>query len=466
MLKERNQTFKLLFGGLDIIIALVSCTIAFVYRYYVQDSTQFLVQFIDIPSYVVLGLVLSITQVLSFISIDLYHPRRGLSFFSEISTILKGVLLNLLVILAFVFFFRGESFSRLVILYFTAINILLTSISHFYLRLFLKKLREKGYNLRKVLIIGTEKPARKITEILQKHQIFGYKISGYVNVHEIESSQEYPIIGNIDSIERIIEKEKPDLVVYALSMSEGDYFAKVLNACDYEGIEIKVVPGYTEFITARGRVEDMDGIPVITIRNIPVRLGYNKFLKRAFDFSFAFLFVLVFSPMYTLVALLIKLTSRGPVFFKQERVGLDNKKFDMLKFRTMYVQDKSKSETVWTTKNDPRVTPIGRILRKLSIDEIPQFFNVLLGDMSVVGPRPERPFYVDKFKTEYIQYMRRHSVKAGITGWAQINGLRGDTSIEDRIQADIYYIENWSFWFDLKIILMTPLKGVLDKNAY
>jgi Undecaprenyl-phosphate glucose phosphotransferase len=219
-------------------------------------------------------------------------------------------------------------------------------------------------------------------------------------------------------------------------------------------------------IAAKGDVETLEGIPIISVREVPARSGFNRLLKRAFDVGFSLTVILLLSPVFILTALVIKLTSRGPVFYKQERVGLDNRPFDMLKFRTMKVQQKSDSDTIWTTRNDPRVTPVGAIMRKLSIDELPQFFNVLFGNMSVVGPRPERPFFVQQFKGKYHHYMRRHAVKAGITGWAQINGLRGDTSIQERIEADIYYIENWSFWLDLKIILMTPFKGMVNENAY
>lgn len=213
-------------------------------------------------------------------------------------------------------------------------------------------------------------------------------------------------------------------------------------------------------------MEVLDGIPIISIRNIPLRLGYNLVLKRTFDIFFSLFFILLFSPFYLIIALLVKLTSKGPIFYKQERVGLDNKVFGMLKFRSMVVQAKEKSDTLWTVKDDPRVTVVGAVLRKLSLDETPQFFNVLLGDMSVVGPRPERPFYVEKFRNEHQQYMRRHAAKAGITGWAQVQGFRGDTSIEKRIEADIFYIENWSLLLDIKIILLTPLKTIIDRNAY
>lgn len=465
MLKERSQTFKLIFIGIDLANSFLSFGIAFIFRYFVQDRTGFYIQVIDINSYVFLSLVLSITQVLSFISIDLYHPRRGLSFVDEYWAIFRGVTVNLAVILSLLFFFRAESFSRLVIIYYTLFNIFITAFVHYQFRLFLRRLRKQGYNLRKLIIIGTSKTSQRISEVIQKHQIYGYIILGYVSSSEGQNSEE-KILGNIKELEKLIKHYNPDLVFYALTPEEGDYVKETLDICDAEGIEVKIIPAFTEFITARGRIEDIDGIPIITIRNIPIRLGYNTFIKRIFDIIFSFCFLVCFSPVYLLIAVAIKLESKGDILLRQVRVGLDNREFTMYKFRTMYVQPKEDSDKLWTVKGDPRVTKVGKILRKLSLDEIPQFFNVLLGAMSVVGPRPERPFFVEQFKNEHRQYMRRHAVKAGITGWAQINGLRGDTSIEERIEADIFYIENWSLLFDLKIILITPFKGIYSKNAY
>ncbi len=467
MLKERSQSFKVLFVGIDLLNSVLSFGIAFSVRYFVQDESLFYIGIIDISSYALLGAILAVTQVAAFISIDLYHPRRGLSVLDEFLAIAGGVLLNLLVILSLLFFFRKESFSRLVIIYYAVINILVTSLVHSIFRSILKALRKKGYNLRKVIIIGTGKSAIRFAEIIKKHNIYGYKVEGLLKSKSLPpKGTSLKVLGTVRDIEKIIKEYKPDLFVYALTLKEGEYLKDIIEICDLENVDLKIVPDFTEFITAKGRVEDIEGLPIISIRNIPIRLGYNRFIKRTFDFVFSSLFIIFFSPFYLLIALLVKLSSNGPVFIKQERVGLDNKKFDMLKFRSMYVQDKQKSDTVWTTKNDPRVTPVGQILRKLSLDETPQFLNVFIGNMSVVGPRPERPFYVEEFKKKHTHYMRRHAVKAGITGWAQINGLRGDTSIEERIEADIFYIENWSLLFDLKIVLLTPFKGMLSKNAY
>ncbi len=466
MLKEKSQTFKLIFIFMDFSIAFLSFGFAFAFRYFVQDSEKFLLNFIDIKSYFFLGILLSFTQVLAFLGVDLYHPRRGLSFFEEFFAIFSGVILNLGLILSLLFFFREVSFSRLTIIYFFIINLFLTSLSHYVFRFSLMQLRKRGYNLRKVIILGSGKNAKRIGDVIQKHLIYGYQVDGYIQADEILEELKEKIIGQIQEFEKIVFKQKPDLVIYALDSIEKNLLKEVIDLCDFEGIEVKIVPDFTEFIAAHGRVEGIEGIPIITIRDIPIRHGYNSFLKRSFDLVFSITFIICFLPFYILIAILVKLSSKGPIFIFQERVGLDNKRFQMIKFRTMYVQEKIDSDTKWTIKDDPRITPIGKILRKLSLDETPQFFNVLLGDMSVVGPRPERPFFVEQFRNHHRRYMRRHAVKAGITGWAQVQGLRGDTSIEERIEADIYYIENWSLWFDIKIILMTPFVGLVNKNAY
>lgn len=468
MLKERSQVFKLIFVFFDLFWAFGSFALAFVLRYAMEENPSQFLSTVDVTSYIVLGLVLGFTQILGFLSIDLYHPRRGLSFTDEFLAIVSGVFLNLVFILALLFFFRGESFSRLIISYYAIIAPVMISFAHFGLRKLLSMMRRRGYNLRSVIILGTGRNALAFKDAIKKHSIYGYVTTGFIlgNKSFFRKGASHPILGKWQDLDAILAKEKPDLLVYAYSHSEGAYLKETIDLCDYHGIDLKVIPSYEEFITARGRVEVMEGIPVISIRNIPIRLGYNQSIKRIFDIVFSAIFILLFSPFYAIIAIAIKLTSPGPIFYKQERVGLDNKSFFMLKFRTMRVQEKRDSDTKWTVPNDPRVTPIGGILRKLSLDETPQFFNVLLGSMSVVGPRPERPYFVEQFQVTHHHYMRRHAVKAGITGWAQIQGLRGDTSIQDRIEADIYYIENWSLLFDIKIILLTPFKGLYSKNAY
>ena len=241
---------------------------------------------------------------------------------------------------------------------------------------------------------------------------------------------------------------------------------RIVGMCEKSGVHTKFIPDYNSVIPSKPYTEDLNGLPVINIRHVPLTNTLNSMAKRVVDI-FGSLFALVlFSPVFLVVAILVKCTSPGPVIFKQERVGLHNKPFHMYKFRTMEVQKPSKEQSKWTTKDDPRVTKVGKVLRRTSIDELPQFFNVLMGDMSMVGPRPERPFFVEKFKEEIPRYMIKHQVRPGITGWAQINGYRGDTSIRRRIDCDLYYIENWTMGLDFKILFLTIFKGFINKNAY
>lgn len=415
-------------------------------------------------TYAYLGIFVAIAQVVTFIATDLYHPRRGTNLLKEVVGITRGVGLTLLIVVGLLFFYRGTSFSRLVIVYYGVGAVLLFSVGHYLFRIFLGRLRSRGYNTRNVLILGTGKIAARFYEILKRHAIFGYRVMGFVGPKAKVPGPIKPLIkGNVRDLKRIARSLDPDLIVYAMPQ-DLKLLEDVIEFCDTEGIDCRIVPDLTELITSRARVEDMDGMPLLTIRDVPLKNGYNAAVKRFFDVCVSALALLGTFPIYVILPILIKLDSPGPVFFGQERVGLDRKLFKLYKFRTMKVQTQGASDTTWGSKQDSRVTALGRFLRKTSLDELPQFWNVLKGDMSMVGPRPERPHFVEEFKEKYagVHYMRRHSVKSGITGWAQIQGLRGDTSIAERAEADIYYIENWSFWLDVLIILKTP--GALVKS--
>ncbi len=467
MLKERSQSVIVTFAAVDFAASLLAYALAMFVRFYLQDPGLQEFRELDLESYLFFGMVLAVVQLVTFVGMGLYQPRRGTSLVDEISRIVAAVLINVLLSISILYFLRVDQVSRLTITYYAIADIIVVSWARAATRRALGSLRARGYNSRSVVIIGTGDAARRLTQIIETQPILGLRIAGYVTANgEQPPSADWRIIGSFDSLDQVIKSSRPDVVLYSLAEQGGERLTAVLNLCDQEGITLKIVPGFSSLIAAKGQVETMEGIPIISIREVPARTGFNRFLKRGFDFLFSLSVILLLSPVFILTAVAIKLTSRGPVFYKQERVGLDNRPFNMLKFRTMRVQQKQDSDTIWTTRGDPRITPIGSIMRKLSIDEIPQFFNVLSGSMSVVGPRPERPYFVGQFKDQYHHYMRRHAVKAGITGWAQINGLRGDTSIKDRIDADIFYIENWSFWFDLKIILLTPFKGMVNENAY
>ncbi len=264
----------------------------------------------------------------------------------------------------------------------------------------------------------------------------------------------------------MLEKNTLDEIAITLSLKEYENLKSIVAACEKSGVHTKFIPDYNKIIPTIPYTEDLQGLPVINIRHVPLNDLLNATVKRMMDIFGAVVAIILFSPVMLLTVILIKLTSPGPVIYRQERVGLHNHPFQMYKFRSMAVQPPAAEKSKWTTPNDPRVTLVGKIIRRTSIDEMPQFFNILKGDMSLVGPRPERPFFVERFKEEIPRYMIKHQVRPGLTGWAQVNGYRGDTSITKRIEHDLYYIENWTLGFDVKILFLTIFKGFINKNAY
>jgi len=476
MIREKRQSLKIAYILIDLFLSYISVifsTIAHFYiispekkQYFIPDTGglfapgKFFIenQFLSIIStYSILGVIFAFGQIFVFIATDLYQPKRILQPLKETLYILRGVMINLVIVLAFLFFYRGHSYSRLIVLYTAISSTLLISLGHFLLRKYISYLTQRGKFTRNILIIGTEEGAERVLNYIEKYRILGFSLVGILKENsrkKISNKLKDYIIGNIKDLTKIMNEYHIDIVIIALK-SDHKQILKIVQICDAEGIDCRIIPDILELMTHRARVEDMEGIPILILRDIPLRNAYHRFVKRVFDIVFSLFVIILTLPLMIIIAILVKLSSKGPIFFVQERVGLDRKIFKLIKFRTMYVQDKEISEKTWGKKNDPRVTPIGRILRKTSLDELPQFFNVLKGDMSVVGPRPERPHFVHHFKNQYEKYMLRHSVKSGITGWAQILGYRGDTPIEKRIEADIYYIENWSLLFDIMIILKT-----------
>ena len=274
------------------------------------------------------------------------------------------------------------------------------------------------------------------------------------------------VLGRIDNLEIILPENKLDEIAITLSLQEYGKLESIVNLCEKSGVHTKFIPDYNRVIPSKPYTEDLQGLPIINIRHVPLTNTWAMLAKRIVDIFGAMVAMVLFSPIMLLSILFIRITSKGPVIFSQERVGLHNRPFKMYKFRTMEVQKQTAEEKAWTVKNDPRVTRIGRILRKTSMDELPQLFNILRGDMSLVGPRPERPLFVEKFKEEIPRYMIKHQVRPGLTGWAQVNGFRGDTSIRRRIDYDLYYIENWTMGLDIKILFLTFFRGFVNENAY
>lgn len=402
---------------------------------------------------------------ISFRAFNLYRPRRMGSHLAEFLDIAKANTISVLVLVAFTAFYRQFEYSRLVFLYFWFLNLVALGFSRMAFREGLRFMRKQGYNQRHCVIVGAGKLGQRVVRSLALHNEFGFKVHGFLTRHPNKLGRSYEgveVIGLYSDIERYAPGL--DIVFLCLPPDEEQGSEKLFQFLATTTIEVKVIPSIYEFITLRAEAEMFEGLPVITLQGSPL-YGWNVVFKGMMDFVGAALALVITAPMMIAIALVIRFTSRGPIFYRQERMGMDGKPFMMLKFRTMYVDHPGDTVTL-TPKDDPRVMPIGRFLRKTSLDELPQFINVIKGDMSIVGPRPERSWVVEKVRTQIPLYMLKHKMKAGITGWAQVNGWRGDTSLEKRIEHDLYYIEHWSLWFDLKIMCLTLWRGFIHKHAY
>lgn len=402
---------------------------------------------------------------ISFRAFNLYRPRRMGSHLAEVLDIAKANTLSVLILVTLTFFLRQFEYSRLVFLYFWFLNLMALACSRMIFREGLRFIRRRGHNLRHCVIVGAGKLGQRVVRSLHLHPEYGITIHGYLTRHAEKVGRSYEGI-EVIGLYGDLEKYSPGLdIVFLCLPPEAEQQAEtLLGFLTTTTLEVKVVPSIYEFITLRAEAEMFDGLPIITLQGSPL-YGWNIVLKRTTDIVGAAAALVLMSPLMAVLALLIRLTSPGPIFYRQERTGLDGKSFIMLKFRTMQV-DQPGDTVLLTPKNDPRVTSIGRFLRRTSLDELPQFWNVLRGDMSIVGPRPERSWVVEEVRKQIPLYMLKHKMKAGITGWAQVNGWRGDTSLEKRIEHDLYYIEHWSLWLDLKIMLLTLWKGLVHKHAY
>lgn len=399
---------------------------------------------------------------------DLYSSKRTSKTMYEVFNMIKANTVGLVAIMVVLFAINIPDFSRGMVGVFYGINIIAESFMRKGVRVSLRFVRKKGYNIKHMLLVGYSRAAEEYIRKIKANPEWGYEVCGILD-DRVPIGAVYKgvsVIGEIDALSSMLPENELDEIGITLSLSDYDRLEAIVNICEKSGVHTKFIPDYNSVIPSRPYLEDMDGLAVVNIRRVPLTNLVNKALKRIVDIFGALVAIILFSPIMLIAAIGVKVTSKGPLIFKQERVGLHNKSFQMYKFRSMEVQPVEEEKKGWTKKNDPRVTKIGRILRKTSIDELPQFFNVLKGDMSLIGPRPERPLFVEKFKEEIPRYMIKHQVRPGITGWAQVNGYRGDTSIRKRIEYDLYYIENWSMAFDFKILFLTFFKGFISKNAY
>lgn len=398
----------------------------------------------------------------------LYTPKRYQRGSKELVNLLKANLLGLGISAFIITVFQIQNFPRSLYLLFYMFNFVFGLISRYVIRKVLKDSRKKGRNIKHTVFVGFSTSAAAYIDRIKANPHWGLKVHGIFD-DTISKNFEYrgiKRIGTLSNLADYLENTSLDEVAITLNLDEYNKLEKIVAICEKSGVHTKFVPDYYNFISTNPYTEDLDGLPVINIRNVPLTNTLNRMIKRIIDIIGSIVALIIFSPIMLVVAILVKKSSPGPILFAQERIGLGNKPFKMYKFRSMGVQDPKKEAKQWTTKNDARVTPIGKIIRKTSLDELPQFWNVLRGDMSLIGPRPERPLFVEKFKEEIPRYMIKHQVRPGITGWAQVNGFRGDTSIRGRIEHDLYYIENWSLGLDIKILFLTFFKGFVNKNAY
>ncbi len=466
MIKD-NQTF---FNRLHIVLDCIVTAFAYICAWFgrmvvfppvnqgvLPMKTYFFALYFIVPGYLAI-----------YATLNLYKPKRMTSWLREVADIIRANVVGGMIFLVVLYLIKQPNFSRSLIFFFALLNVIFMALYRFLVRRTLSYIRKKGHNSKQVVIVGYSRACEQYIDRILVNPQWGYEIRGILD-DEVPAGTYYKgiqVLGRIDNLEVVLPQNKLDEIAIALPLKNYSRLEEIVGICEKSGVHTKFIPDYNAVIPSRPYTEDLSGLPVINIRRVPLTSTFNWYIKRAVDIVGSLVAIIIFSPIMIISAIIIKFKGDGPVFFVQERVGLHNKPFKMYKFRTMVEQKPEEEEKEWTTKNDPRVTGYGKFLRKTSIDETPQFFNILKGDMSLIGPRPERPQFVEQFKEEIPRYMIKHQVRPGLTGWAQVHGYRGDTSIRKRIEYDIYYIENWTIWLDVEIILLTFLKGFVNKNAY
>jgi len=428
-----------------------------------------------IEQYVNLLPFVAVLTPLAFQLQGIYRLRRGRSRVDDFFAVFIGSILAVVCGVATTLFVqayyaseeakaRGAyEVSQLVWALFLGLTVVFTYASRETVRELLARRWRAGIGLKRILIAGAGDLGRMVADRILQHRELGYQAVGFVDDRAGGDHIGYrglPLLGTLAEVGDIAQRERIDHLYVALPLEEHSKLLGLLELTSRECLEVKVVPDLLQFIALRARLEDLDGLPIINVNDVPLQ-GFNAWVKRVIDVVLSGLAVLVLAIPFAIITALVRFTSAGPVFYRQERMGLDGRAFTVYKFRSMYLGAEDTTGPIWARDDDPRATPVGRWLRKMDLDELPQFLNVLKGDMSIVGPRPERPYFVQQFKHRIPQYMLRHKVKAGITGWAQVNGWRGNTSLEKRIEYDLYYIENWSVTLDLKIMWLTLVRGLI-----
>ena len=471
MLKKHSQLTIVMMLAFDALVIILAWALAYVLRFGVKFDFFGLIAFPREPAdrldYITLGVIVLAMQLLANAHFNLYEPRRIQRVFMEFLDIMKAAFSVWVAALAILFIFHRFEFSRYVLTFYLVLLPLLLMAGRGIVRVVLMNMRKHGRNIRRAVIVGAGKLGQALHENILRNPWTGIHVAAYLDDRDErvgKNLQGAPVMP-LKDLKRVIEDKGIDQVFIAFSFDKQAQMKETMDALADEVVDVRLVPDLFSFTTLRRSVTDFEGMPILNMRESPLD-GWNAILKRLFDIVISSSALAVLGAPMLLVALLVKVTSPGPVFYRQERMGLDGRKFDILKYRSMRTDAEKETGAVWAKKDDPRRTWLGAMLRKTSLDELPQFINVLKGDMSIVGPRPERPVFINDFKKQVPRYMLRHKMKAGITGWAQVNGWRGDTSLLKRIQYDIYYIENWSIWFDIRIMFMTLYRGLVSRSAY
>lgn len=467
MIREHQKYFNMILVLADVAVIIIALLLAWYLRFETSTFGNIGSSGLGFTYYMILLVVIVPMYIILYYIFGLYRPKRTNTLISEVGDIIKANFCGLVMITTLLFLLEAVDYSRLVLAAFIALSTLFTIMERMVLRKFLRVIRSRGYNIKHILVIGGEELGLKIAYRVSENPYVGYHIIGFLDDnlkkgHKIFKSK---VIGKIDELESIISTNPLDRVVITLSPQDYDIISLV-EICEKYGVKAVIIPEFSRYFPAKPDIDMIDDIPIIDVRYVPLDNLYKKFLKRVFDCVTASLAIIILSPVIVFTALMVKFTSPGPIIYKQERVGLNRKRFQIYKFRSMKIHDETLKNLQWTTEDDPRKTRVGSFIRRTSIDEFPQFFNILKGDMSLIGPRPERPMLVKKFREQFPKYMIKHYVRPGMTGWAQVNGWRGNTSIEKRIEHDIYYVENWTLFLDIKIFFMTFIKGFINKNAY
>ncbi len=453
MIRENQRLLNRLNVISDGVLIYLMLPLAYWLRFYVMPKG---IATVPLSGYLRVGIVITLVELFTYAAFGLYQSSRRTRIRDEVSKLLRASLLDMLLLLGWLFIGHWTHYSRWVLALFFAMSVGTLALKRITVRRTLRAIRRSGRNQKRVLIIGGGQTAWKYLDAIRADRELGYQAVGYI-AGKSAAGFDAPYLGGYEALKKVLERTQPDEVISAIEMLDYELTPHIIECCEGAGVKLSIIPFYSDYMPAHPQFDDVSGIPLMNIRRIPLDNFANAFVKRAMDIVGALLMLILGSPILLISAIGIKLTSPGPILFRQVRVGRNRRPFTLLKLRTMKMN--SQEDSAWSKKEDSRRTRFGSILRKLSADELPQAVNVLCGKMSLVGPRPELPKFVDQFKEEIPLYMVRHQVRPGITGWAQINGFRGDTPIKARVEHDIYYIENWSVWLDIKILLATVFRG-------